>query len=662
MRIWVLLPLLIVASSHAAQNRLILFDQSDFGARKGLYLDFENNFPDGQVGHLDTLSVFFVVGDGKSITILKADPKLKVGDVLHLKAEVSADRAKLWVNEAQIGEQAVVLAPIDAVKATAAQTPAWAASPVDYRLVEKNLVVNGKRYDFSEVLARPLSMFEVPLPVSIPFRYPADRRLTLEATVKVEPVLSLRSEAPFIDRYGQAIHADWPGKVRSDRQLRADRASEKMITASWKRPAGWDPYGGAKDAGWKAKGTGYYRTLKRSGVWWLVSPDGNPLFYTGLCTAPSVDWDRTPVTGREFLWKDPFPKDADLWTLSDWGAGADIRSFAQHSYNLKRELGTDWKVKAKIQCAERLRRWGFTGLGKWSEGLPNTPWMPVLGLEGVERVGRHPDVFDPKVRAQIEASLRTQITPHLHDPWVLGWSIGNEYDEVITRDEVLAAMRLPDSVPLKKVLVSELHGMPLTDEAQETLRRHYAKAYYRTLYETVKRIDPNHLYFGFWIVPGWWVNDADWDVSQPYCDVIGFDRYAEGWSGIEDLLRRQDKPVLLGEFSFPAWYEGKRGFGRYGVFRQSDHESGESYAKLVGDAAKDPRCVGAMWFQYRDQPLTGRGPGRGESLVLGEHYAFGFVDATNRPKWDLVKRARAVNLAATKLRLTASPTSDPERR
>jgi len=64
-----------------------------------------------------------------------------------------------------------------------------------------------------------------------------------------------------------------------------------------------------------------------------------------------------------------------------------------------------------------------------------------------------------------------------------------------------------------------------------------------------------------------------------------------------------------------------------------------------------------MWFQYRDQPLTGRGPGSGPNLVYGEHYAFGIVDGTDRPKWDLVERMRAANLAAANARwaLTEPP-------
>lgn len=58
-----------------------------------------------------------------------------------------------------------------------------------------------------------------------------------------------------------------------------------------------------------------------------------------------------------------------------------------------------------------------------------------------------------------------------------------------------------------------------------------------------------------------------------------------------------------------------------------------------------------LWFQYRDEPITGRGPGAGMQLALGEHYAFGMVDTTDRPKWDLVDQVRSANLEATTLRL-----------
>jgi hypothetical protein len=61
-----------------------------------------------------------------------------------------------------------------------------------------------------------------------------------------------------------------------------------------------------------------------------------------------------------------------------------------------------------------------------------------------------------------------------------------------------------------------------------------------------------------------------------------------------------------------------------------------------------------MWFQYRDEPLAGRGPcptGQPNTIVCGEHYAFGAADVTDRPKYALVEQMRTANLCATPERL-----------
>jgi hypothetical protein len=41
--------------------------------------------------------------------------------------------------------------------------------------------------------------------------------------------------------------------------------------------------------------------------------------------------------------------------------------------------------------------------------------------------------------------------------------------------------------------------------------------------------------------------------------------------------------------------------------------------------------------------------------VIGENYAFGLVDVTDRLKWDFVARVRAANLAAARARLSNVP-------
>jgi hypothetical protein len=38
---------------------------------------------------------------------------------------------------------------------------------------------------------------------------------------------------------------------------------------------------------------------------------------------------------------------------------------------------------------------------------------------------------------------------------------------------------------------------------------------------------------------------------------------------------------------------------------------------------------------------------------FGEHFAFGLITETDRPKWDMVRRMREVNLQAARLRMRA---------
>ena len=47
-----------------------------------------------------------------------------------------------------------------------------------------------------------------------------------------------------------------------------------------------------------------------------------------------------------------------------------------------------------------------------------------------------------------------------------------------------------------------------------------------------------------------------------------------------------------------------------------------------------PAIIGTHWFQYKDQPTTGRGD--------GENYQIGFVDICDTPYPEIVQAAREV--------------------
>jgi len=59
-----------------------------------------------------------------------------------------------------------------------------------------------------------------------------------------------------------------------------------------------------------------------------------------------------------------------------------------------------------------------------------------------------------------------------------------------------------------------------------------------------------------------------------------------------------------------------------------------------------PNFVGCHWFQYNDQPLTGR-------WFDGENYNIGFVTVTDTPYPEMVEAAREIHGMAYRIRADA---------
>jgi len=92
-------------------------------------------------------------------------------------------------------------------------------------------------------------------------------------------------------------------------------------------------------------------------------------------------------------------------------------------------------------------------------------------------------------------------------------------------------------------------------------------------------------------------------------------------------------PLIIGEFHFGAL---DRGLFHPGLVPTENQEArAEAYKEYVLGALRHPQFVGCHWFQYRDEPVTGRS-------WDGENYQIGFVDVADTPYRELVDAARAV--------------------
>jgi hypothetical protein len=634
----------------------VIAEHYNWQSKCGFYLALENTANDGRACVLQNAKLVLGVGDGQQWKFLVATPSWEYNRTYTVRAVLANQVAKLEVDGNPLETQAVLKPSKGYLYLNRIQP--WTIGQADYIMTVESVTISGGKptiYENFRMTTRPIAVLamEPQEPRRLKWAPSASGPIVIQAKFRFARYPDLHSIAPIIDRYGQLRYAEWPGKVRNDQDIVAEGLREDKQLRSWGSPGNFDRFGGWKLAGSKEKPTGFYRLTKRDGFWWLVTPEGNPCFYLGMCTVPAINWPVTPVSGREYIFEWLPPKEGvykSAWRRGAWGNDSEIDYLALHTVNLIRKYGDAWINKAIDNTRRRLRAWGFSGAGKWSE-IGGLPVVPVLNRRGVPNLVRHPDIFDSNIRAKFAGVIKQQVEPRRNDPMILGWSLGNEFDEIITAEEIREILKKPKTTPAVKEL-----SRRVPDGDIEAMRRCYARAYYEFIYRTVKSIDRNHLYFGFWIVPGWWENEEDWRLIAPYCDAIGYDLYSYECmdSQLVRLSKESGKPIICGEFSFPPFYGGTRGFGCYQVWAEDDDDAGRLYVECVKAAAQNPYCVGLMWFEYRDQPLTGRGAGKEIGPVIGEHYAFGFVDVADRPKWGLISKAREANLSGARWRLEAA--------
>ena len=169
-----------------------------------------------------------------------------------------------------------------------------------------------------------------------------------------------------------------------------------------------------------------------------------------------------------------------------------------------------------------------------------------------------------------------------------------------------------------------------------------AETYFRTVRDSIRKQWPGRLYLGARLAQ---YTPLTWAAAARYCDVISLNHYSGNVDGIA-VAEQFDAPVIATEFHFGATDRGMFGGGVVEVANQSERAA--SYRNYLESALKHPRFVGAHYFQYVDQPVTGR-------IFDGENYNIGFLDVADRPYPELVEAARAVADSMYRTRFGGEP-------
>ncbi len=434
--------------------------------------------------------------------------------------------------------------------------------------------------------------------------------------VKTDPGDAVLEGKPLIDQFGQYAHADWPGKARSIGDLR--KAWETEDRALNSEPATACPYGGFPNT--RAKGTGFFRVEQIDGRWWFVDPDGHLFFSSGVNGVGNAA--ATRVQGREDLFAamppNPLP-----------GAAGNF-----YAWNLQRRYGADWRPKWAEATRQRLSAWGFNSIHYWgarqleAAAEPRVPYAQMLrGWQTGQSIMGLPDVYSDDFARRVEEAAANQLGPRKDDPWMLGYFIGNEPPWPGRESQLVDLILAGPPGEMQKRLKDHLAGGD-TPERRTAFVHGAFERYLQVINAAVRKHAPNHLNLGIRF------------GGSPHDDLIkltrGFDvfsiniyRYAPPRATLDRAHELTGRPMLIGEFHIGV---NDRGLSSGLVQAMNQAERGVAYRYYVEQSAAHPAMVGTHWFQWLDQPVTGRSD--------GENYNIGFIDATDRPYAELAAAAR----------------------
>ncbi len=307
----------------------------------------------------------------------------------------------------------------------------------------------------------------------------------------------------IVDGFGQSTRSDWPEKVKSAEQLANAWKGEAAQLRDWERqtPAR-DRFGGLL-GGPVFEASGFFRTEKRGGRWWLVTPEGHPFWSLGV-NAVTADGSRTYVEGREPMFAELPAEDEPLAAFFGEGddrrgvaaqAGPCVRQWPLVRFLCRQPLPRRWWADQasadqlagewRQRTLERLSAWGFNSLGNWSDPalaaqarMPYSLPLSIAGdyatvSSGFDWWGAMPDPFDPRFAMAAERAIAIAARDHRDDPWLLGYYADNELAWAGRGDDSAQAhfalafgtLTLSMDSPAKRAFVKQLKAKYLGHEA-----------------------------------------------------------------------------------------------------------------------------------------------------------------------------------------------------
>ena len=375
-----------------------------------------------------------------------------------------------------------------------------------------------------------------------------------------------------------------------------------------------------------AANAGFYRVEKdQAGAWRLLDPSGSPTVWLGVDHV-KFDGFRCEADGNRKHYRE-----------------ANLRQF-----------GT---IEAwATNTAERLRSWGFNGLGAGcnnaafkGSGLGRCVFLALGDSATAEKADEEhwlsnnlhtpgtafPNVFNPDFAKHCDAEAAKACAPNRDDPEVLGYFIDNELAWEARKGGPAGEWGLFDNACAKpegntaRIAVEAFlaeRGLKVGDDIPIPVRMAFvefvADKYFEITTAAIRRHDPNHLVLGCRFA-GTIYPDEVFRSAGKYCDIVSINGYAEpipdrnemvlSYRGRYYLIAETfskigavaGRPIMLTEWSFPAFDSGLPCLRGVGKRFDTQAERAWATALYARSVLSSPWVIGYDYFMWVDMPAKG---------------------------------------------------------
>lgn len=342
-------------------------------------------------------------------------------------------------------------------------------------------------------------------------------------------------------------------------------------------------YGGWAD-GPQLEATGFFRTQRVDGRWWMVDPEGRLFLSVGICSvnADEKALSRTPIG-----------------SLPNW---------AKTTHDLLRANGvntlgcwSDWGAFTGDQRLPYTRRWNF--MSTFGRKLK------VTGA-GFGHTQYHKDampLFHPDFESFCDEHAK-QMAETKDDPWLIGHFSDNELPLRPNLLNIYLAQPEDDNGyraakawwDKRRREQGYAEGQEPGTADQDAFLTFAAKRYYETVGAAIKKYDPNHMYLGS-RVHGACIRPATFRGSTAV-DIVSVNYYHR-WTPEPDRIsawaEASGRPILVSEWYAMALPDADPKVSGAGFRVQTHEDRGLFYQNFALGLLEHPDCVGWHWFKYR---------------------------------------------------------------